>query len=219
MSETWSHHSRSQCHPQLLIRTCERKLHHSSFKEEMWKPVSIKRWEYIWTHLMTTRGPITHILTLLHFQEIPLISCSAHQSEWTAMSGLWVLTVLISWATNAGLTNVFWVSLLSLFKQLLGTNGCWNRENLYDCSIFSAFCYPEFSLPAYSDWLWVLHHLLFIHSVFIWLTALQISRLASFPLLSLIRTEYLLNSFSRYVYMRLVIQQTQCMLECPAVSH
>lgn len=86
----------------MSIWTSERKLHHRPSKQEMLSSsegnlhfVCIKRWEYIWNHQKTTLGPITHNTqththkhTLLHFLEIPLISCSAHQSEWTAVSGL-----------------------------------------------------------------------------------------------------------------------------------
>lgn len=112
---------------------------------------------------------------------------------------LWVdsvLTVLISWAANAGLTNVF------EFLCYRSPDSCRGHEDagretasLYEC-IFSALGFPEFSPPAYSDWLLVLHPLLFIHSVLIWLTALQINSLTSFLLLSLIRTEYSPNSLS-----------------------
>lgn len=188
--------------------------------------VCIKRWECIWTHQKTTLGPITHnTQTHTNILSCPFWKFLLSVARPIKVSGLlWVdsmLTVLISWAANAGLTNVF------EFLCYRSPDSCRGREDagrerasLYDCSIFSALGFPEFSPPAYSDWLLVLNRLLFIHSVLIWLTALQINRLTSFLLLSLIRTEYSPNSLSIQVcVLGLVIQQTQCMLERPAVRH
>lgn len=98
----------------MSIWTCERKLHHSPSKKEMHRYsegnlhfVCIKRWEYIWTHQTTILGPIshTHILSCTFWKFLLSVA------RPIKVSGLlWVgsvLTLLISWAANAGLTNVF----------------------------------------------------------------------------------------------------------------
>ncbi len=118
----------------MSIWTSERKLHHSPSKQEMLSSsegnlhfVCIKRWEYIWTHQKTTLGPITHNTNILSCTFWKFLLSVARPIKVSGL--LWVdsvLTVLISWAANAGLTNV---SLLSLSGQLPGTRGCWKRDS------------------------------------------------------------------------------------------
>lgn len=198
----------------MSIWTSQRKLHHSPSKHEMLSSsegnlhfVCIKRCEYIWNNQKTTLGPITHnTQTCTQTYSLPFSGNSSYQmlgpSKWVDCYE-WTLCwqFLLVGQQMQGWQMFLSFSAIALRTAARDTRMLEERASLYDCFIFSALGFPEFSPPVYSDWLLVLHRLHSFCAVLIWLTALQMNKLTSFLLLSLIRTEYLANSLSIQVCM------------------